>query len=99
MIPKKLKIGGVTYKVQIVKEFDDSRMAQTDFVNHTIKILSGPLRFQEQTLWHEIMHCINSQLTEAECDWLGNSIFQILSDNCGKIVFGAANAPTRRGRS
>jgi len=76
----KLKIGGITYKV-IYCELDEL-MGITDFTTSTIKIDNNQNDSQKfATLIHEILHCLNNQLTEMEVEFLAQGINQVIKDN------------------
>lgn len=79
-LPKQIKIGGITYKIDIVPMGDD--LGQTDFRTSSIRI-SEDLNDEQKlaSLIHECVHCLNTQLTEEQVDYLALSINQILVDN------------------
>ena len=79
-IPKSVKIGGIVYKVDIVPMGDD--LGQTDFRTSEIRI-SKDLNDNQKlaSFIHEAIHCVNTQLTEEQVDYLALSINQIIVDN------------------
>jgi hypothetical protein len=79
-IPKSIKIGGIVYNVSIVTMGDD--LGQTDFRTSEIRI-SKDLNDNQKlaSFIHEVIHCVNTQLTEEQVDYLALSINQIIVDN------------------
>lgn len=79
-IPKSIKIGGLTYKVELAPMGDD--LGQTDFRTSLIRI-NEALNDEQKlaSFLHECFHCINTQLTEEQVDYLALSVNQILVDN------------------
>lgn len=79
-IPKSIKIGGIVYNVSIVTMGDD--LGQTDFRTSEIRI-SKDLNDNQKlaSFIHEVIHCVNTQLTEEQVDYLALSINQIIIDN------------------
>ena len=79
-LPKSIKIGGIVYKVDIVPMGDD--LGQTDFRTSEIRI-SKDLNDNQKlaSFIHEAIHCVNTQLTEEQVDYLALSINQIIVDN------------------
>lgn len=81
-IPKKIKVGGLTYKVIIVDAIKDSTaQAQTRHDEQVILLRKMKKTRMEQTFFHEIMHCINNELNEVEIESIAVGIFQVLKDN------------------
>lgn len=87
-IPKKLKIGGVSWAVTI-KDIPESEgaLALTDSKNCTIEIQSGMNMNQiGECFIHEIMHACNNVFGESEMshlflDSFAKQLYQVLSDN------------------
>lgn len=79
-LPKSIKIGGIVYKVDIVPMGDD--LGQTDFRTSEIRI-SKDLNDNQKlaSFIHEAIHCVNTQLTEEQVDYLALSLNQIIVDN------------------
>ena len=86
----KLNILGSTYQVDFVDSIsrDELRVGETDYLNQTIKILSGLHSDQETvTLIHEILHIIFSQLefikenNEHLIQGLATSLYQVFKEN------------------
>lgn len=82
-IPKKIKIGGMTYKVTIANEEDlDSRTAaQINSVKGTIKVLDGNPIFMQVSFLHEVLHAINMEYEEERIEFLAQALNQIIVDN------------------
>ena len=77
---KSIKVGGITYKIEH-KDLDDS-MGKTDFTKSTICLDEKLNKDQEQaTLIHEVIHCINNQLSEDKVEFLAQALYQIIKDN------------------
>ena len=82
-IPKKLKIGGHIYKVELVDMDDiDSANGEQDRHRNRIRICkTDPQSQQEETLLHEIIHAVNGGLKEEIVDSLAVSLYQVFKDN------------------
>ena len=89
-IPKKLKIGGHTYKVNLTK--DENLVRGGSFGNRncndmTINISSELGKSeQEATLLHEILHAINTEWEECLVENVAQGLYQVLVDN--KLTWG-----------
>lgn len=81
-LPKKLKIGGHGFKIKIVEFECDDRSGHCDDAYNEIKV-SGEACKERQwsTLFHEVIHAINGELSEKEVEYLAQSAFQVLKDN------------------
>ena len=90
LIPTKLKIGGIIWKIQQVDE------AEIDCDNHTIgdqsestQIIRIAKNLSPQMKWavllHEIIHCVDAQLDHDIVEMLANQLFQVFSEN--KLTF------------
>lgn len=78
-IRPEIKIGGITYKV-VFTDLED--LGKTDFTKSTIYIDEKlPLDQKLATFLHEVYHCINSQLSEKDVEFLAQATFQIIKDN------------------
>jgi hypothetical protein len=75
----KIKIGGLTYQIR----FDDIEdLGKTDFIKSIITIDSKLNEEQAKAaLIHEVLHCVNSQLSEKDIEFLAQAIYQIIKDN------------------
>lgn len=83
-IPKKLKIGGHTYKVIIEKpgRMKPDELGYTDRKKNEIVLDSSFPRDQiGATFFHEIFHAMNNELNHTLLDSLAEQVFQVLSDN------------------
>jgi uncharacterized protein YaaW (UPF0174 family) len=79
-IPKTLKIGGVVYKIELVRM--DNLCGEYDATTGTIRINPDmPQDLQEETLIHEALHGINNELDEREIEFLSQALYQMLKDN------------------
>jgi hypothetical protein len=76
----KLKIGGIIYSI-VYKDLGDD-CGHTDFSTSTIEIDEGLNEEQKNvTLVHEILHCLNNQLSENTIEFLAQGLYQVLKDN------------------
>jgi len=82
-IPASLKIGAHTYQIVLTKDIFEgttcgiqSRKEGKLAVNADL-----PSSHQGATLFHEILHAINSELDHTILDSLAEQLFQVLSDN------------------
>ncbi|KWT87645.1 MAG: hypothetical protein H7843_15775 [Nitrospirota bacterium] len=93
-IPKKLIIGGLEYRVELVDpSFSKEQLGQIDLIKGIIKINKEITRErQESTLLHEIIEAINDQyqfqLEHEKIQGLEATLYQVLKDN--NIYFGEA---------
>ena len=85
-LPKSLKIGGHTYKV--IFEPDEAITTNghsCGIYNREkgiIAINSNLIQSeQESTFFHEVLHCINSELNEITVESLAQQLYQVLSSN------------------
>lgn len=77
---KSIKVGGITYKIE--KRELEGVMGKTDFTKSIIYLDEKLNKEQEQaTLIHEILHCVNNQLSEKDVEYLAQSLYQIIKDN------------------
>ena len=72
MIPKGFQILGHTIKVNITDNIPEGSVGEWKGNQQTISIRPAskdfPKSLQEQTFWHEVMHCIFSMLSYDEYD-------------------------------
>ena len=81
-IPKKIKVGGLVYDVEVVDAIENSgAQARTHHDTQIIYIRKMKQERMEQTFFHELMHCINNELTEWEVESISVGVFQVLKDN------------------
>lgn len=79
----KIKIGGIIYRVEYTDSINmNGELANTDFDKCLIRI-DKTIDKQQQycALIHELLHCINNQLSEKDVEFLAMSIYQIIKDN------------------
>ena len=83
-IPKKIKVLAREYTIEIVDSINEQdHLGETKHSKLNIKIKrSHPLQM-EQTLLHELFHCIAGTFTEYEVDTLANSLHSLIKDNPG----------------
>lgn len=82
--PVKLKIGGHTFRVSEVPEgeFTDGTCGRINKDSNIISIRSTLSDSQKwTTLFHEIFHAINNELSEALTDSLAEQFYQVLKEN------------------
>jgi len=91
-IPDKIKIGGIDWKIELIKEATDdindkaSYMGRVLFKKHKILILNSyPIERQFKTLLHEIIHVLDEDLKigfeENDICRLEVGLYQVLKDN------------------
>lgn len=83
-LPKKLKIGGHLYTIVEVKEndFASSPCGRMSRNTNEIQISSSLTKSnKEVTLFHEIIHAINGELSEAMVDSLAEQLYQVFAEN------------------
>lgn len=89
VIPKQVKIGGVTYKVILAEEWPGRKAGDHDGEcfydrsNGNVIYIGSELtqEAQEITFIHEALHCINSTMDHEFLDSLAEQLYQFLSDN------------------
>lgn len=87
IIPEKVKIGGITYKVILTEEWYEHDYAdgETFYDKHRGNIIyirsSLTKEAQEVTLIHEAIHAMNSTMNHEFLDSLSEQLYQFLSDN------------------
>ncbi len=94
-IPKKLKIGGHIYKIDIKYRYKEraDRYGHSDHAMKDIKVTdvdtNGKIRERsgiEETFIHEMLHCIDevyngNDLKEEQVLRMGQGLYQVLKDN------------------
>lgn len=84
-IPKKLKIGGHQFRVELVEGNnldEDNTCGKCDKNKNTILISKSLSQSQKEvTLFHEIIHAVNGELEEEIVDSLAEQLYQVLSAN------------------
>ena len=90
-IPKQIKIGGLKYRVKVVKEIDkkDELSGETDNQKLIISLQSGQKQQAlEVTFLHELFHAINLNLDEKEVEYLAMAFYQVMRDNPRVFKYG-----------
>lgn len=81
-IPSKLKVGGLTYNVEIVDAIEDEGCAAfIDTQILKIKIEKARYESMNHHFLHEMLHAMNSALDEPTVEYLAMSLYQIIVDN------------------
>ena len=81
---RKLKIGAHTFTVKIEDSglLEDGSHGICKYDDNTIAVSSDLSDSQMvKTLWHEILHALNNELSEKEVEWLAEGITQVMLDN------------------
>lgn len=94
MIPDKIKIGGLTYKVNTVLDVDeDNSNVDGKIIYNKLEIKlkeNMPEEYAECVLLHEIIHGIFNlcqfEQKEAEIEQLSHALYQVLKDNFNLTV-------------
>ena len=79
---KKLKIGGIIYRVEYTDSCNmNNELANTDF-DKCLRRIDKTIYKQQQycALIHEIIHCINNQLSEKDVECFAMSLYQVIKD-------------------
>ena len=105
-IPKKIKVGGLEYKVLQGYAFKETElMGQVSHSQTEIRLnnidpygVQYPNQKKEECFVHEIIHAIdsvynNNSLEEKTVDRLSQGLYQVLKDN--KLYFGGLNGKDR----
>lgn len=85
-IPPKVKIGGHTYRIEFVRPTelteDEAPSGNTNHKTRTIEINTDRHRsVQEATLFHEVFHTMNGELSEEIVEFLSESMYAFLKEN------------------
>lgn len=78
-IPKKVKIGGIVFKINYVQDFQ--KLGETDLAKKIITIKQMEPEAMQQTFLHELFHAINSEIGEVEVEFLCQMFYAIVVDN------------------
>lgn len=84
-IPKKVKIGGRIFKVEIVESLPNDVLGETVFTKLSIQIKKGNKLQMEKTFLHEICHCFVGTFSEFEVDTIANHFHAFIKDNKGVL--------------
>lgn len=80
-IPDKIKIGAHIYKIKQVDGMLDNANKNSE-KEHLILLNERLCETEKEvTLFHEIFHAINSEMSEATVEFLAQGIYQVLRDN------------------
>lgn len=89
IIPKKVKVGGLTFKVEIVDSLDgDDACGITDCKMLTIRLAKAPKESLEATFLHELIHAINREIGEIGTECIARGIYEIMKDNPNIFKYG-----------
>ena len=79
----KIKIGGVNYKIEFIEADNiNDDLGEVRFNKSVIRINKETDRQQQLLAFiHELLHCINNQLSEKDVEFLAMAIYQIIKDN------------------
>ena len=83
-LPNKIKIGGHEYNIKLVEpsKLEDGNCGMIDRDKGEIYISKNLIRSeQEVTFFHEVIHIINSALSEEQTDSFAQSIYSLLKNN------------------
>lgn len=81
IIPKKVKVGGLIFTVDIVESLDTDGAAVTNSKTNSIRIERATQEAMEATFWHELIHAINHEYSEIDAEFLGRALYQLVKDN------------------
>lgn len=86
-IPKKIKVGGITYDVRIQDDWmtrgesDGQRFYDSDIGNVIFIAEHLSPEAKVTTLIHEVLHCMNSTMNHEFLDSLAEQLYAFLVDN------------------
>lgn len=80
-IPKSIKVGGLNYSVEIVKDIDDGCVGKILYKDQKIKILEAQSDFMVLTFIHEVLHAMNAEVNEIHTEFLAQALCQFIKDN------------------
>ena len=78
-IPKQLLVGGINYEVRLAKMKCAGIILRNCNLIKINKDLSK--QQQEESLFHEIVHAINWEMSEKETELLAQALYQVLHQN------------------
>lgn len=83
IIPKAIRVGGLTYEVKMLDEVDDEGSSgETDNKKLIIKLCSKAKREAiEATFLHEMFHAINVDLAEKDVEFLAMALYGVIKNN------------------
>ena len=81
-IPESIKVGGITYKVDIVEDIDKTEaQGEVDYEGAHIRIKKTNEDSMKQTFLHELFHTMNIDFDEERVEFLSVILYQIIKDN------------------
>lgn len=94
VIPKKIKIGGTTYRVEITNKLDlgnSNVTAEIDYCNLVIRVSPQAKEKMESDFLHEVVHGILDHLgyrnhDEKKVDELAQSFYMVIQDSPGMFI-------------
>ncbi len=78
-IPKKIKVGGIVWKIKIIKDLD--KLGESNLATKTISLREMNQQGMEQTFIHELFHTMNSEVSEIEVEMFCQMLYGIIIDN------------------
>lgn len=81
VIPKKIKIGGLTYSIQVVEDIEDGCVGKIYYKEQKIKLEKSHPDFMSLTFMHEILHAMNNEMNETQIEFLAQALCQLIKDN------------------
>lgn len=93
-IPKKIKIGGKTYRVEITNKLDlgsSNMSAEIDYCSLTIRVTPQAKEKMESDFLHEVVHGVLDFLgyrnhDEKKVDELAQALYMVIKDNPGMFI-------------
>ena len=82
-IPKKIKICGITYDVNIVEHIDDGNTCARLVRDCNLILIASGLSKEQQELsfLHECVHAVNGEMSENTVDFIAVILHGIITDN------------------
>lgn len=104
-IPKEVKVGGKTYRVEITDRLDMGRLnasAEINYIDLVIRIVPQHPQKMEADFLHELTHAVRYHLgytdqDEKEIDELAQALYMVITDNPGIFSTPAQAGPRRKG--
>lgn len=85
IIPKRIKVGAMTFSIEIVENLDNDELGRTTFSQQVIKIKKGKQEQMEETFLHELFHCFGKTFDELAIDLFANRLHAFIKDNKGVL--------------
>jgi hypothetical protein len=80
-IPKTIKVGGLTYSVEVVESLGEGAVGRINYPQQSIKIEKAKEDFMLLTFWHEIFHAMNAEINEVQIEYMAQALTQFVRDN------------------